>query len=287
MTKIIAAIDGSSYAKSVCLTSSWLIDKISSDVVLLHVMTPSSDIRAKGDLSGQIGLGAKSGLLKELSEFDEVRGKAEQKRGKEILAQGKSYFLESEQPRVDVLHRRGSLLEAISELEDQAEIIVIGKGGEKSVSYQNKLGANLENIARSTRKPLFLVTEEFKPIQNFLIAYDGSASSKKAVDYAITSPLLRGSKCHLIKISSEEKDADKSALQQAEDKLKQAGFTVTTKLEKGKQVSDVVNKYAVTNNIDLLLIGSYTHSKIRNFFFGSNTNSLLQKSKIPVLLFRS
>jgi len=43
---------------------------------------------------------------------------------------------------------------------------------------------------------------------------------------------------------------------------------------------------AVVVAIDLLLMGAYGHSRIRNLIIGSTTTSMIRSCKIPVLLFR-
>ncbi|MBL4609320.1 MAG: universal stress protein, partial [Pseudomonas sp.] len=40
------------------------------------------------------------------------------------------------------------------------------------------------------------------------------------------------------------------------------------------------------HDIDLLVMGAYGHSRIRQFFVGSTTTNILQKTSRPVLLLR-
>lgn len=40
------------------------------------------------------------------------------------------------------------------------------------------------------------------------------------------------------------------------------------------------------NTIDILVMGAYTHSPLRNFIFGSETTGLLRASSVPTLLLR-
>ena len=39
-------------------------------------------------------------------------------------------------------------------------------------------------------------------------------------------------------------------------------------------------------DIDVLIMGAYTHSPLRSLFLGSKTSDLLRSSKIPTLLLR-
>nr|WP_238846436.1 universal stress protein [Nostoc edaphicum] len=44
--------------------------------------------------------------------------------------------------------------------------------------------------------------------------------------------------------------------------------------------------YAENQDINLLIMGTYRHSRIRHLVIGSNTAQMLRSSHIPVLLFR-
>lgn len=286
MTKIIACIDGSLYADSVCALSAWASDYANFDISLLHVITPYSDRSDIGDLSGQIGLGAKSGLLKELSDMDEEQGKIEQKKGKLMLEHAKDELSLKGIYQVETLHRYGSLVETISDLEKEIEIVVIGKRGEDANSASNHLGSNLERVVRSIHKPILVASAVVREISSFVIAYDGSPSIQKAVDYAINNPLLKGLECHLLKVSPNPSKKEESALAEVEEKLQSAGFNVHSQVKQGKHLSESVNEYIDENKIDLLVIGAYGHSQIRNLILGSTTTSLIRESDVPLMLFR-
>ena len=287
MGKIIACIDGSAHVDSVCTLTSWAAKKSKNeDVSVLHVIAPHSDRAATCNLSGAIGLGAKAGLLEELTEIDEERGKIEQKKGKLILNHAKEELAVKGIKKVEILHRRGALVETITELEESADLIIIGKRGENASGAAAHLGSNLERVARSLSKPLLVATREtVEPIKSFLISYDGGESTKKAVDYAINNPLLKGMDCHLLKANDDSEKAE-SVLKEAADKLKKAGFEVYTTVAKGKPVKTLIAEYVSKQHIDLLVIGAYGHSKIRNLFLGSTTTAVIHQSEVPVLLFR-
>jgi nucleotide-binding universal stress UspA family protein len=282
MSKIIACIDGSAYADSVCEVSAWISKQTQYTISLLHVVTPHSDMAAKSDLSGQIGLGAKSGLLKKLTEVDEQRGKLEQQKGHLMLEHAKEELTAKGIAPPEILHRRGSLVDTLSDLENEAEQIVIGKRGEQAGNASSHLGSNLERVARSLHKPLIVASREIKPVERFLIAYDGSASSNKAVEYAARSPLFAGLECHVLSVAEEMS----ASQEQAATTLQSAGFTVTSATKQGKAVDDIICEYINEHAITLMLIGAYGHSRLRSMILGSTTTALIQNVRIPLMLFR-
>ncbi|TZG39377.1 universal stress protein, partial [Halomonas eurihalina] len=47
-----------------------------------------------------------------------------------------------------------------------------------------------------------------------------------------------------------------------------------------------LHAYQEEQNIDLLVMGAYGHSRIRHLLVGSTTTEMLRKADIPVLLLR-
>ena len=70
MIKLIAFIDRSIYAKSVCDHAAWIAGTVNGSVDLIHVLGRRNESEAPVDLSGSIGLGARTALLEELAELD-------------------------------------------------------------------------------------------------------------------------------------------------------------------------------------------------------------------------
>jgi nucleotide-binding universal stress UspA family protein len=283
MSKIIVCVDGSDYQQSICDLSSWVNKNTNFQISLLHVAVPHDGVEAKGNFSGSIGLGAAGGLLEELSEQDEAHGKMEQHKGEEILDNASKSLSINNVQDIQRVHRRGTLIQTVSELESEAKLIVIGKKGEEN--HPTRIGANLEGVIRNTSKPLLLATRNIKPIKKFLIAYDGSEAANKALEYVISSKLLKDLDCHILKVEQKTGKAIET-LTQAELKLSKAGFKVTSSLKASGSIQDIVLSYVKENDIDLLVIGAYGHSKIRNFIMGSTTTALISKAEIPTLLFR-
>jgi len=284
MTKLLACVDGSGYADNICGTVAWAARRMGAEVDLLHVLRGHSDYEAPAsDHTGAIGVGARHGLLEELTKVDEERGRLDQKTGKLILEHGASVLKEAGIDAVDLHHRRGGLVETILELEVSAEIVFVGKRGEHANVGSPFLGSNLEKVARAVHKPLFVVASKLRPIKKFLIAYDGKNSIQNAVAYIAENPLLKNLGCHLLVVERNAGDVDVKA---SKEKLRNAGFDVTVETRKSNHVDQEISAYVEDNQIDLLVIGAYSHSRIRRLLLGSTTASLITSCKIPVFLFR-
>ncbi len=281
---ILACVDGSFYTDSVFAHAAWAGRRLDAPVRALHVQAPSSDYAAPSDLSGAIGLGAKSSLLDNLSRVDAERGKLDQQRGKLILDHATQELKALGVKTVVPMHRRGSLVDSITELESATLMNVLGKRGEHADFSSGHLGSNLERVVRAAHKPVLVAARAFSPIERFVIAYDGGRSTRKAVDYVASSPLFEGLECHLLKIGSDN-EGNRHSLASAAGQLEATGFSVQTLLTKGHP-DDVLADYVKANEMNMLIMGAYGHSHIRTMIIGSTTSSMLRSCPIPVLMFR-
>lgn len=284
MKKVLACIDGSSYSDSVCDYAAWVSGRINASVELMNVLPYFPERASLSDLSGTIGVDASTELLDQLTKQDETRGQLEQRKGRLILKHAEQQLRSDGVKEITSIKRRGTLAESICEMEDDAEIIVLGKRGELAQFDTMHIGSNLERVARAVHKPLLVTPNVFRPVQKFLVAFDGGASSTKALEYIVRNPLLRGLDCHIVTVGHDGEGLRKS-VDSATAKLVRAGFEVHSSVEAGYP-DEAIQSYVGSKNIDLLVIGAYGHSRIRNLIIGSTTTSMIMSCPIPLLLFR-
>lgn len=284
MNKLIGLIDGSIYTHSVCDHAAWVARRTGWAVELMHVLGRREIASAPGNLSGNITLGARTALLEELSALDEQRAKLAQKRGRAILNDAKAIVEAAGVAEVTTKLRIDDVVETVTKFEGEADMVMIGKRGEAADFAKLHLGSNLERIVRSCHRPVFVASRAFKPIKRILVAYDGGASSMKAVDHIAGSTLFAGLECRLLSVGPETVESRKR-LGEAEAVLRAGGHAVDAALRPG-QPEVVISQVVEAEGIDLLVMGAYGHSRIRSLIIGSTTTEMLRSCKIPVVLFR-
>ena len=284
MTKLIALVDGSVYSQSVCDHAAWVAGRTKASVDLLHVLKRRGTSAQSADLSGSIGLGARTALLEELAALDAQKAKLAHKRGRHILDDAKDVLDKAGVGETHTKLRNGDVVETVQECEVDADLIVIGKRGEAADFNKLHLGSNLERIVRASHKPVLVTSRSFKPIERFMIAFDGGESSLKAVQHIAHGELFIGLECHILMVGSERPEK-REQLDAAADLLRARGYKVQADLVSGQ--SDVVISERVdAADIGLLVMGAYGHSRIRNLIIGSTTAEMLRSCKVPVMMFR-
>ena len=94
MNNVIACIDGSSAATSVCDYAAWAASRLAAPLTLLHVLDQSR-YPVENDLSGKLGVDAREHLLCELAELDIRRNKLALEQGALMLEEARQRVVAS------------------------------------------------------------------------------------------------------------------------------------------------------------------------------------------------
>ncbi|MEX6501579.1 universal stress protein [Pseudomonas zhanjiangensis] len=283
MTQVMACIDGSLNAAAVCDYAAWASLRLEAPLCLLHVLD-HQQYPQHSDLTGTIGLGSREHLLEELAALDEQRSKLALEQGRLALEAAKQRAQRDGVGDPQLRQRHGDLAASLGELEADIRLLVIGRQGEDSSGDRQLVGSQLESVIRTLHRPILVSTEQFRAPQSVMLAYDGSATANKGVDLLASSPLFKGLPIHVVMIGADTADAW-AQLKHAEQRLLEGGHQVQLAIRAG-EVEPTLHAYQAEHAIDLLVMGAYGHSRIRQFLIGSTTSQLLRASNSPLLILR-
>ena len=281
MTNIFACIDGSPAMTAVCDAAAWASANTELPVTLLHVLE-KNEFEGQADLSGNIGLGSREHLLKELAELDHQRSRLAHEQGRMLLNSGKEYLADLGMTVVETVQRHGQLVETTQELSSGMRMLIMGKQG--TTHTHDLIGSNIENVIRTLANPIMVVQPGFQAPSRFLFAYDASPTAKKVLELIASSLLLKGLECELVMVGEPSDDHERQ-LAQAKQVLKSAGIRVEAMLLQG-EVVPVICQHTSEVGCDLIVMGAYGHSRIRQFIVGSTTTGILKTTKASLLLLR-
>jgi nucleotide-binding universal stress UspA family protein len=251
---------------------------------LLHIIDQHPETATSQDHSGSIGIDSQEQLLSVLTEEDAVKNKMAREVGRVLLTRLRERTRAFSIEASDIRQRHGNLVETLSEQEQDVRLFVLGRRGESADRMQRDLGHNVEMVVRSLHKPILTITEGFTEPQHICIAFDGGLVTRKGIEMVAASPLFEGLTVHVLMSGRETKESSKR-LNWAKTKLEQANFDAPAHLIPGDAES-VIATFVQDNNIDMLIMGAYSHSPLRSWLFGSKTADVLRLAKIPTLLLR-
>ncbi|MBB1061442.1 universal stress protein [Marilutibacter spongiae] len=278
--RVVAAVDASSYTFSVAGTAAWAAMRLGAPLTLLHAIDRAT-AGSSEDLSGNLALGDREMLLERLADADAERSRLAQARGRELLDLARGRLAEQVDVDAECRLRHGALVDNLLDIEDDVRLFVVGKRGEHADFARAHPGSNLERVVRAVHRPVLVAARAFKAPTRFMVAFDGSATTRKCVEMVVASPLLAGLPCRLLAVG----DAEPEGFQAAAARLREAGYEVDAECLAGAP-DTVIAAEVERHRIDLLVMGAYGHSRIRQLIVGSTTTTVLRQCTIPVLLLR-
>lgn len=283
MTHVMACIDGSQSTRAVCDYAAWASQRLSAPLTLLHVLD-EVQYPVHADLSGAIGLGSREHLLEELASLDQQRHTLAMEQGRLMLEAARERVQADGVEPAQLRQRHGDLVECLHELHADIRLLVIGRQGTTSDGLSQLLGSHLENVIRTLHKPILVSCGAFTPPKSYMLAYDGSATAHKSLEMIAASPLLKGLPCHLVMVGADTNDA-REQLKAAARVVQDSASEVHLAIRAG-EVEPTLHAYQSEQGIDLLAMGAYGHSRIRQFLVGSTTSTLLRTSNSALLILR-
>lgn len=283
MPHVFACIDGSPSSPAVCDYAAWASLRLDAPLTFLHVLDHHRFPVAR-DLTGNIGLGSREHLLQELAALDEKRGKVALEQGRLMLEAAKERVAADGVANPQLRQRHGDLLDCLTELESDIRLLVMGRQGEAADHHGQQIGSHLESVIRTLHRPILVAPLDFNAPTSAMLAFDGSDTTRKGVRLLAASPLFKDMAIHLVMVGADTNDAW-AQLEWAKGVLKEAGLEAHTVIRPG-EVGPALHAYQEDHQVDMLVMGAYGHSRIRQFLVGSTTTQMLRTTKTPLLLLR-
>ncbi len=265
--------------------AAWAALRLAAPLEFLHVLERHPEHAEVRDYSGAIGVGAQESLLQELSDADEKRARQAREAGRRLLAAARKRAEVSGVTQLDARLRHGEFVDTVVEMEADARLFVLGEHHHASRAAKVHLDHHVERVLRTVRRSVLVATAEaFEPPDRFVIAFDGSASARKAVEKVAASPMLSGLPVLLAMVGVDTELARRQ-LDESRSALQAAGFAAEIELTAGEPQA-VMPGLVKAQGPALLVMGAFGHSRLRQLVLGSTTTTLLRLSEVPVLFLR-
>ena len=277
---ILLCTDGSPAAEVAGDYAIWFARKLSASLRALYV----TDIRILegpwlADLSGAVGAQPYSAVLPQMEQIQKEKAAM-------ILAAAGDRACKSN-VACETVHETGTLVQAILDQERQADLVVLGQHGEHAEWADGMLGSSIERVVRASVKPCLVTPEKFHEISHMLIAYDGSEESSKALRAGIALAPALGVKVTITMVAAlGGEDAAAAVLEKAKQRALGNGVKAEVEVLHGDPEEEIL-QLRETLGADLIVMGAYGHTRIRELILGSTTSHVIRKATVPVLLVRT
>ncbi len=276
---ILLGTDGSPAADVAAEHAVGLAKRLGSRLTAIYV----TDVRILegpllSDLSGALGAQPYSALLPQIEQIQREKAEA--------ILNSISSRCSAQGVGCETVHATGGLVRTMLQYEAAADLVVLGQRGEHAPWSEGMLGSSVERVVRASFKPCLVTADQFRRIDSLLLAYDGSAESNKALRAGIELASALNLAVTLITVCADDKEQlSFKTLEQARQQAADRKLTVRAELKRGNPEAEIL-KLAEAVRADLIVMGAYGHTRIRELVLGSTTSHVLRKATVPVLLVR-
>jgi nucleotide-binding universal stress UspA family protein len=277
--EILLCTDGSPAARGAAECAIWFTRKLPAQLRALYV----TDIRILegpllADLSGALGAAPYPGLLPQMKQIEDSKA--------ETVFAAVTQLADAAGIQVATSHATGNLVYTVLEHEREMDLLVLGQRGEHAPWHDDMLGSSVERIVRASVKPCLIVPEKFSPPTHLLIAHDGSSESAKGLRLGLDLAATLGAPVTLVTACQREhEDAASKVLQQAHKLASERNLSARAQLIHDNPETAILHECDEAR-ADLIVMGAYGHTRIRELILGSTTAHVIRKTRVPVLLAR-
>ncbi|MFA7576751.1 MAG: universal stress protein [Candidatus Muiribacteriota bacterium] len=284
MYNILVAIDNSDYSKNAMSMACEIAKNIGAKVNILFVIEnkllyhPFVPMMFNPVMDGY-------DLGENYTEMFENSRESIKKFGREALEKAVEYCKKQEVEAVCYL-REGILSEEIKNLANDNDLIIMGIFGLSSKFSGGLLGSGVEEVARIINKPLLLAPEKVEKIEKVAIAFDNSEYANKTLRLSFWMKKIWKSDIEFEVFSViEHKDEEKEMTEIINGLIAEHPEYKSRILLSDNRAEMIIN-HVTESEFDLLMMGAYGHSRIRELILGGTTSEVIRKIRVPVLLNR-
>ena len=175
----------------------------------------------------------------------------------------------------------GIVPRTIVDKSELCDLIVLGRSGEHSAWLGGLLGSTTEAVVRHARRPVLVTAHDAPDAGQFLVAYDGSPHAKHALGIAAEYAAAWRAPLDVLVVSAHPDHV----VAEAQRYLEPHGLATRFEVRDGDP-SETIVAYAGECGADLLVMGAYGHTKVRELVVGSTTAYAMNHAPCPLLLTR-
>jgi nucleotide-binding universal stress UspA family protein len=174
----------------------------------------------------------------------------------------------------------------IEKLSHEHDIIVIGKTTDLHFELDENTDITVKHVARDNPRPLILVPENVPKTNRIMVAYDGSLQASRSLHMFLLLGLAKGHEMHIVcshKLVDKAEVVAKRAVRMCESHGIKSTYH-PLEMPSGAIADHLLNTVKELD-VSMLVMGGFSHTLIRETFFGSCTKTLMKNTTVPLFMF--
>jgi nucleotide-binding universal stress UspA family protein len=178
----------------------------------------------------------------------------------------------------------GPVIDTICQRAGLADLVVAPLLNPPGSRLLSRLSSEFRTLIQRCARPVLAVPEKPSPLTRLLLAYDGNAKAKEAL--YVAAYLAGRWQAPLVVLTVAEGGSEPGRLQaEAKSYLDERGAPALF-VEKAGAAGEMILETAEEEQADLIIMGGYGRSKLKNLVLGASVDQVLRESNRAMLICR-
>jgi nucleotide-binding universal stress UspA family protein len=179
----------------------------------------------------------------------------------------------------------GDPIETLEVASETSDLIVTGHDTSFRGNVREQLSQTIDSLLQETPRPVIVCPDEPVETEDVLIAYDGSVPALRALQLFTLLGVGTARSILVASIDGSREVAERRA-NAAVRFLEGHGYpSKAHPIESSRSPAEILNEEIAKRKIGTLVMGSFGHRGLREFFFGSTTSELVEQPLCPIFIY--
>ena len=166
----------------------------------------------------------------------------------------------------------------------QGDVLVVGKTTDFHFDLDADSDVTVKHIAHDNPRPLLVIPKIPEKNGVILVAYDGEIASSRALHMFLLLNLSKGKHLHIVNVSHNSENGEE-LVSLAVNLCKAHGVKAESHILKGKASPEkALLELAEQMKPEMIVLGAFGHTLLRDVFFGSCSKTILKESTFPLFI---
>ena len=182
----------------------------------------------------------------------------------------------------NLVFAQGTIADMINERAKVNDLVALKLSHPPSMNIFARLRSGIHTILRNSTQPLLFVRDQVSPMNNILLAYDGSPKGKEAL-YISAYLASRYDKQLSVVVVDNDEERGTRILSEADAYLGELCSNRIYRKRNGR-ISNTILQVAEEIGVDTIIMGGYGLSPLPEMILGSTVDGVLRGAHVPVIV---
>lgn len=185
----------------------------------------------------------------------------------------------------ELIKKSGRPFEQILLESQRYDVVLLGSKTYFHFEDERNPGKTINRVLKSSPRPVVVVPEWNTADKGILVAYDGSISAARALQFLVANGLHTLGDIHILSVDSSSRDGADDNTQRARDFLRFHKVACQVlPVVSNDDVGKIIVEKADRLGVEMIMMGAFGRTALAEMIFGSVTKHVVEHTPVPVFL---